>query len=420
MPRSSLGALAPFQVRSYRFQWPADLLTSWAFEMETLILGWYVLVETNSVVWLTIFGASLYGGTLIAPLVGVWSDRVGHRNMLAAMRASYALVAAAVMALAFTGTLRPSIVIALSAVTGLVRPSDMGLRGALIADTMPATALTPAMGIARTTSDSARIFGALTGASLFAAIGIGPSYIAVTVFYIVGALLTWNAVMPQSALREETAAEQAERRPSPWRELREGAVLVWNTPRLLAVVWYALLFNFAVFPLTNGLMPYAAREIYHVGQTGLGYLMASVAFGAFIGSLIMTHSGLRIELGRIMVVSAVIWHILVFVFAQMTALSGGIALLMLCGLFQSLTMVCHTVILLSTSVQKYRGRVMGVRMLAIYSLPVGLLVAGGLIGWIGFRATASLYAVVGLAFTVLIALRWRESLWRSPSLAEAL
>jgi MFS family permease len=50
--------------------------------METLILGWYVLVETNSVVMLTIFGALLYGGTLIAPIVGVWSDRIGHRNML--------------------------------------------------------------------------------------------------------------------------------------------------------------------------------------------------------------------------------------------------------------------------------------------------------------------------------------------------
>jgi hypothetical protein len=33
-------------VRSFRFQWPADLLTSWAFEMEALILGWYVLVTT--------------------------------------------------------------------------------------------------------------------------------------------------------------------------------------------------------------------------------------------------------------------------------------------------------------------------------------------------------------------------------------
>ena len=103
----SFGALAPFRIRSYRFQWPADLLTSWAFEMETLILGWYVLVETNSVVMLTLFGALLYGGTLIAPIVGVWSDRIGHRNMLTGMRAVYALVAAALMVLAFTGTLQP-------------------------------------------------------------------------------------------------------------------------------------------------------------------------------------------------------------------------------------------------------------------------------------------------------------------------
>src|SRR5438552_17417763 len=100
---SSLDAHAPFRIRSYRFQWPADLLTSWAFEMETLILGWYVLVETNSVVMLTVFGALLYGGTLIAPIVGVWSDRIGHRTMLTAMRTGYATVAGLLLALAFTG-----------------------------------------------------------------------------------------------------------------------------------------------------------------------------------------------------------------------------------------------------------------------------------------------------------------------------
>jgi MFS family permease len=410
---SSLGALAPFRIRSYRFQWPADLLTSWAFEMETLILGWYVLVETNSVVMLTIFGALLYVGTLIAPLVGVWSDRIGHRNMLSGMRAIYAVVAATLTTLAFTGALNPTIVLGCAAITGLVRPSDMGLRGALIADTMPPASLTPAMGIARTTSDTARIFGALTGAGLFAAIGIGPSYTAVTVFYLLSAILTWNTVAPRSALAEEIAAEAAETKPSPWRELWEGALLVWNTPRLLAIVWYAFLFNFAVFPLTNGLMPYAAREIFGTDQTGLGYLIASVAAGAFIGSIIMTRSGMRMELAQIMIVAAVIWHILVLIFAQMTTLWAGIAMLMLCGFAQSLTMVSHTVILLSASTPRYRGRIMGVRMLAIYSLPLGLLAAGLLTGWIGFRATASLYAVMGLTFTILIAVKWRASLWQS-------
>src|SRR4029077_3330872 len=121
--------------------------------------------------------------------------------------------------------------------TGLVRPSDMGLRGALIADTMPSATLTAAMGISRTTSDIARIFGALTGAGMFAAIGIGPTYVAITALYLLGAALTWNAAMPQSAAREEAAAEEAETKPSPWRELREGLVLIWNTPRLLAIIW---------------------------------------------------------------------------------------------------------------------------------------------------------------------------------------
>ncbi|MBI2294347.1 MAG: arabinose ABC transporter permease, partial [Betaproteobacteria bacterium] len=84
-----LSALAPFGVRSFRFQWPADLATSLAFEMETLILGWYVLVETRSVLMLTLFASLQNIGTLLAPMFGVMGDRAGHRAVLAAMRAAY-------------------------------------------------------------------------------------------------------------------------------------------------------------------------------------------------------------------------------------------------------------------------------------------------------------------------------------------
>jgi len=49
---------APFRVSSYRYQWPSDLLTSWAFEMENIILGWYVLVHTDSVLLLAVFGVT--------------------------------------------------------------------------------------------------------------------------------------------------------------------------------------------------------------------------------------------------------------------------------------------------------------------------------------------------------------------------
>jgi hypothetical protein len=85
-------ALAPFGVRSSRFQWPADLLTSWAFEMEMLVLGWFVLVETGSVLLLTLYGSLLYLGTLVAPMIGVVGDRIGHRVVLLGTRSTYMIV----------------------------------------------------------------------------------------------------------------------------------------------------------------------------------------------------------------------------------------------------------------------------------------------------------------------------------------
>ena len=417
----SFGALAPFRIRSYRFQWPADLLTSWAFEMETLVLGWYVLVETNSVVMLTVFGALLYGGTLIAPIVGVWSDRIGHRTMLSSMRALYALVAATVMVLAFTGTLHPTIVLVLArrhrrgaAVRhGAARRAHCRHHAAGVADRGDGDRAHHLRHRAhfRRADRRRHVRGDRHRPDLCGDHGVLSARRDPDLEHRRAEL----GVAPRHA-----AAEAAATKPSPWHELREGIVLVWNTPRLLAIVWYALLFNFAVFPLTNGLMPYAARDVYHIDQTGLGYLVASVAFGAFVGSIFMTRSGMRMELARIMIVAAVIWHILVLIFAQMDTLWAGIVMLVLCGVAQSLTMVCHTVILLSASSPSYRGRIMGVRMLAIYSLPVGLLIAGVLIGWIGYRATASLYAIVGLVFTILIAVKWRASLWQARTLPKEL
>ncbi|HKU69586.1 MAG TPA: MFS transporter, partial [Burkholderiales bacterium] len=159
-PRAS--TFAPFQVPSFRFQWPADLATSFAFEMENLILSWYVLVETGSVTMLTIYASLAYLGTLLAPVFGVVGDRMGHRNLLAAMRGVYAACATSLMVLAFTGLLSPAWVMGIACIMGLVRPSDIGMRAALVSETMPSERMLGAMGIQRTTQDMSKVFGSLT------------------------------------------------------------------------------------------------------------------------------------------------------------------------------------------------------------------------------------------------------------------
>ena len=137
---------APFQVVSFRFQWPADLLNSWAFEMETLILGWFILVETGSVLALTIFASLQFLGTLIAPMLGVLGDRLGRRSVLCVMRAMYACLAATLLSFAWGGSLTSTHVFAISFFAGLIRPSDLVMRNGLIGDTMPIPRSRPAAG----------------------------------------------------------------------------------------------------------------------------------------------------------------------------------------------------------------------------------------------------------------------------------
>src|SRR5437762_7766808 len=130
---SSSAMLAPFRVRSFRFQWPADLLTSWGGEMENLVLGWYILVETGSVVLLTLFWALQYLGTLSAPVFGMAGDRFGQRRVLCFMRVACGALALAVIVLAFTGALRPVHVFGIATFSGLIRTSDQAVRNALVA-----------------------------------------------------------------------------------------------------------------------------------------------------------------------------------------------------------------------------------------------------------------------------------------------
>jgi MFS family permease len=410
-------ALAPFRIRNYRFQWPADLLTSWAFEMETLILGWYVLVETRSVLLLSLFASLTYIGTLIAPIFGVVGDRIGHRDLLAMMRASYAVLAAVLMTLALTDLLNPLYVLVIVAIMGLVRPSDLGVRGALVANIMPHDYLIGAISISRTTMDTARIAGALSGAALFAALGMGPAYVAIVGLYVVSTLLTLCVVAPAKPHPIDELADSALHR-SPLRDLKEGMTFVWTTPRMRAAIWIAFLANLTAYPISNGLLPYIAREIYGTNQTGLGYLSASFAVGSLIGSILLSLIG-GIRVARLMIASAVMWYAALLVFVQMQTVPTAMACLILAGFSQSLCMISIAVILMRTASEHFRGRVMGVRMLAIYSLPIGLLAAGSLIGEIGFAVTGTLYAAAGLALMLAIVLHWRADLWHIHAPANA-
>jgi hypothetical protein len=408
-----VAALAPFQVRSFRFQWPADLLTSWAFEMEGVILGWFVLVSTGSVLALAIFGSLQFLGTLISPLFGMAGDRIGNRNLLCLMRGTYVVVSSALMTLFLMGWAAPAPVFALGTVMGLVRPSDVTMRNLLVGETMPTEYLMRAMGVSRTTADSARIVGALTGAGLVAALGSGLAYVAVGSVYAASLVLTLNVGLRRVRMMGEGVAPRA----SIIEGLRQGFAYVWSTPDMRALMLLAFLVNFAAYPLVSSLLAFVARDIYGLDQRGLGWLIASFAGGALVGSIAISIHGPSIRPARTMLVCAIGWFTLNLVFAWITSPLAGALVLFMGGFVQSFCMIPMAVLLLRVADPRFRGRVMGVRMLAVYGMPLGLLLSGPLIERMGFALTGTFFSVVGIVCTVLIVLYWRVHLWHVASAA---
>jgi MFS family permease len=402
--------LAPFAVRSFRFQWPADLATSWAFEMEALILGWYILSTTGSVQQLVTLAALAWFGSLFSPFFGVAGDRIGHRTLLYLTRGIYAFLAAVLAALTLSRKLEPWHVFVIATLAGLVRPSDMVMRHALVAYTMPPSILLPAIAVSRTTADTARVAGALAGAGGVALIGMGAAYVIVTAMYVGAFLLSLGVA------RSPAAATPAAH---PVADLKDAFSYVWRKPDLLGPFYLAFLVNLLAYPFVFGLLPYVAKEIYAVGQAGLGYLAAAFWLGALAGSLAVGAGGFRMHAARTMLWSGCIWFAATALFGQASAFGPGLALLFIGGFVQSFCLTPLAAVMLRSSSESMRGRVMGLRILAVWGLPLGLVAAGPMVAHLGLAATAAVYGGLGLAGTLAIGWRWRDALWHRSAAANA-
>jgi hypothetical protein len=304
------------------------------------------------------------------------------------------------------------IVLFMAALAGLVRPSDMMMRNALIAQTLPPRHLLGTLGISRITSDSARIAGALAGAGVVAWLGMTWAYALITALY------TLSFVLSRGVSDAPAPAHDAVRL-SPVRDLQLAFGYVWTRPVLMAAMALAFLVNLLAFPFSLGLLPYVAKNIYLTDQTGLGWLGASFAFGGLVGSVVLSSHRFAFRAAQTMVLAGAVWFAVDVLFAFSTHLGVGMALLWVAGLAQSLSMTPLAAVMLRATEPAYRGRVMGMRMLAIWGLPLGLLLSGPLIDRWGYAATAGMYSALGLLLTGAMAVYWRAHIWDRKAPANA-
>ena len=393
-----------FQQRNYRLLWLSDGITSSAEQMEFLVLVWFVATHTESAFLVTLYGALRFTGTLFAPFYGIVVDRYDRLMLLRVARIIFTIIAVIIAVLSFMDQIQLWHIFLLTGVAGMARAFDNVTRQTLIADMVPRRNLGNAIALTRTGRDTTQIISPVIGGFLLDSFGLGWAYVVIIVLLVGGTALTIPVKPPP-----RTPATRGE---SIFTTLVDSFRYAIRHEVILALLLLAFLVNLTGFPLNQGLVPVFARDVLLTDSTGLGWLLGAYSAGAFVGSVVIAGIGNMDRAGRLMSLGSVAWHAAIAVLAASTLFNVSLGVLAFAGLVQSFTMVTMSILLLGSTPTEIRGRMMGLRSLAVYGLPLGLLASGAIADTLGIQLALLGNGAIGIVITVAIVLALRE-IWRT-------
>jgi MFS family permease len=397
-------AFDSLNVRGFRFMWLGDLALSTAEFMEILILSWYILGETESPFVLGIFAALRFTGTLLAPFFGVIVDRLGRRRLYIFGRISFVILSSSIFILTLFDFLSVIAVLIIAALVGLSRSLDMIVRQSVLPIIVSPSQLQNGVALLRTGRDMTQIIGPIFGGFLLQSAGVGKSYLFIIILHLFSLLFVFLIPgVPNTAIK--TAQSMLE-------NLKGGFSYVKVNPFLFGLLAVAFIVNLTAFPLNNTLLAVIARQVMDIDAAGLGWLMGTYSAGALLGSLFIGYFSTMDRAGRAMIVGSICWHIGILIMAYMQWFYVSLPVLFFVGISQSFAMVTMAMMLLKYTSAEMRGRVLGLRQLAVYGLPVGVLISGFIAENSGASLALMFNGLIGLFILVLAIVKWPEMLKR--------
>jgi len=144
-----------------------------------------------------------------------------------------------------------------------------------------------------------------------------------------------------------------------------------------------------------------ARDIFHLGETGLALMMGTAGAGALIGALLVAYLGDFRRKGWFVLGGAMLFGICITNFALTTRLALSLTFLFGLGFALVVSVALINTLLQKLVTDQMRGRVMSMFILSFLgTMPIGNIIAGAVSSHFGPQSTL---AVGGLVVTVFAA-----------------
>lgn len=254
-------------------------------------------------------------------------------------------------------------------VRSFIGPSTFSMLGLLVRREQ----LQMATGWSSTSWYLGSVLGPLVGGLLIGTVGVQYSLVAVAVTLLV----------PTIAMLRIPAQQIMQKGKEPiMKSLRQGLGFVFRSPVILSVLsldMFAVLFGGAV-----ALLPVYAKDILHVGELGYGILRAAPGIGAIATMLVLSFLPLEKKAGIKLLLCIAAFGICMIVFGVSTWFPLSMAMLLLGGMFDAVSVAIRGTILQLHTPDHMRGRVAAVNTMFISSSnELGEVESGYTAAWMG-------------------------------------
>jgi len=374
--------------RNYRLYFGGQIVSYCGSWMQDTALPWLVLQLTHSPFHVGLLVFCRYGPFMVGGLYGgVIADRFDNRRVLICSQSLALCVAAALAAVAFTGTGELWLLYLLATGTGVALVFDNPSKHALIYQLVGRTELRNAVSLNISLQNAAKIVGPALGGVLIAAFGVGWCF-AVNACSFLAVLAALLAMRPAELFPVERGGRQ-----TGLQALREGVGEVFRSPFLRAVLAMGAVLGLFGFSAIRTLLSVLADDTLNGGPRTFGVLFAAYGAGAVAGALA---GAARARTGRWMLLGgALLFSTPVLVLSAVHATVVAAALLFVAGAGWA-TWSSHAMAQVQLAApDRMRGRVIS---LYTYTIIASAPLGGLLGGWLaGVGGTSLAFAVSGCA-----------------------
>jgi len=240
-----------------------------------------------------------------------------------------------------------------------------------------------------------RVVGPALAGVAFRFLGLAGCFFA-NAFSFVAVIVALTMV--RSERHSHVAAHSVRDRHALWRDLVEGFRYVRNRPRVSALLLLSAVNSLFGAPYFT-MVPIYARDIFHLGETGLAIMMGTAGAGAFGGALLVAYLGDFRRKGWFVLGGAIMFGICITNFALTRNLALSLIFLFGLGFALVVSVAISNTLLQKLVTDQMRGRVMSMFILSFMgTMPIGNIVAGALSNNFGPQKTL---AAGGLIVTVI-------------------